>query len=63
LGNISHVVAFRSSSKSIRKLNLQLISNNEFFQIHTKLELGMLDVVGKLVIDIIHLWRWNFEKN
>jgi hypothetical protein len=43
------MVATKSSSKIPRKLNLQLVSNIELFPVHYELELGMLDVAGKLV--------------
>jgi hypothetical protein len=56
------MVAFKSSSKNARKLNLQPISNNRSFETHMELELGRLGIVGKLVKDAIKLWRVNFEK-
>jgi hypothetical protein len=47
----------------LRKSNLQPVLNTEYFQIHTKSELGVLNVAVKLVINAIDLLRWNFEKN
>jgi hypothetical protein len=44
-------------------LNLQYVSNIKLFPSHTKLALGVLGVARKLVKDVVHLWRWDFEKN
>jgi hypothetical protein len=51
------------SSKNTKKLSLHPILNIELFPTHTKLELDVLGVVGKLVKAIVQLWWWNFEKN
>jgi hypothetical protein len=53
--------ASRSSSKFIEKLNLQPVSNIELFLTHTKSELDVLGIARKLMKDVIHLWRRNFE--
>jgi hypothetical protein len=47
LGNVSHVLACRSSSKNTRKMNLQLISNIELFQTHMGLKLSVLAICWK----------------
>jgi hypothetical protein len=60
LGNVSQVVASRSSSKITRKLNLQFLLNIELFPAH--MELGKLGVFRKLVKDVVHQWRRTFEK-
>jgi hypothetical protein len=52
----------RSSSKITRKLNLQLVLNIKLFMTPTESESDMLGIVGKLVKDVVHLWRRNFEK-
>jgi hypothetical protein len=61
MGNVSHMAAFRSSSKNIEKLNLQLIAKIELFLTQTKSEWGVLGIAKKLVKDGLHLWRHNFE--
>ena len=48
-------------SKNARKMILQPISNIELSQTHTQLELDMHGVAGKLMKDVVHLWRENFE--
>jgi hypothetical protein len=62
MGNVSHMATSRSSSKITKKLNLQPISNTELFPTHKKLELDVLGFAKKLVKDVIHLRRLNFEK-
>jgi hypothetical protein len=54
--------AFRSSSIITTKLNLQPILNIELFPIHIESKLDMLGFAGKLVKDVVHLWRKNVEK-
>jgi hypothetical protein len=45
-----------------QKIQENPILNIELFPIHMEMELGMLDVAGKLVKDVVQLrWR-NFEK-
>jgi hypothetical protein len=62
LGNVIFMAPFRSSSKIIRNLNLEPVSNIEIFPTRTKLELSVLCVTGKLVKDVIHMCKRNFEK-
>jgi hypothetical protein len=57
------VATFKSSSNIIRKWNLQPISNIQLFPTHIESELGMLGIAEKLVKDIVHLWKRNFENN
>jgi hypothetical protein len=57
------MTASRSSSKITRKLNLQPIPNIEIILTQIESQLGVLDVVEKLVKDAVHLYRTNFEKN
>jgi hypothetical protein len=46
----------------MEKSNLQPILNIELFQFHTKLKLGVLGAMEKLVKDVVHTRRLNFEK-
>ena len=46
----------------LKNLNFQPILNIELFLTHTKPELGVLGIAKKLVKDVVHLWRQNFEK-
>jgi hypothetical protein len=48
-------------SKNARKMILQPVSNIELSQTHTQLELDVHGVAGKLMKDVVHLWRENFE--
>jgi hypothetical protein len=57
------VAASRSFSKiNTRKVNLQLVLEIELFMTHTKLRLDVLSVVRKLVKDVVHPLRRDFEK-
>jgi hypothetical protein len=47
MGSINNMTASRSFSKISGKLNLQLVSNIEFFPTHIGLKLGVLGVVRK----------------
>jgi hypothetical protein len=49
-----------ASHKNTKKMNFQPILNIELFLTHIKLELGVLGIIGKLVNDVVHLWRQNF---
>jgi hypothetical protein len=55
LGSFSHMAACRSSLENTRKMNLIPVFNKNLPQAHTKLELDVLGVHGKLVKYIIHL--------
>jgi hypothetical protein len=48
--------------KNTYKLNFQPVSNIELFPIQTELELGVLGIAKKLVKDVVHPWRRDFEK-
>jgi hypothetical protein len=48
------MAACRSSSIHTRKMNLILVLNKTFPQVHTKSELGMLGVPEKLVKYVVH---------
>jgi hypothetical protein len=48
--------------KMQKNLNFQPILNIELFLTHTKSELGVLGIAKKLVKNVVHLWRQNFEK-
>ena len=63
MGIVSHMDAYKNSSKCAQKLNFQPVLNIELFPIHMESELGMLGTAVKLVKDTGHLWRWNFWKN
>jgi hypothetical protein len=54
LGSCSHMAACRSSSKNTGKLNLIPVLNKNPPRAHTKLELGVLGVHGKLVKYVVH---------
>jgi hypothetical protein len=62
MGNFSHMAASRNFSKNTRKVNFQPVSNIELFPTHMELELSILGIARKLMKDVVHLWRWNFEK-
>jgi hypothetical protein len=55
LGSFSHIAAYRSSLKNIRKLNIQPILNKNSPWAHMELEFEVLGVVEKLVKYVIHL--------
>jgi hypothetical protein len=58
------MVVCSSSSKNIGKMNLILVLNNTLSLAHTKLELDMLGVLGKLVKYVVYLSkRKNCIKN
>jgi hypothetical protein len=48
------MAACRSSSKNTGKMNLILVLNKTSPQAHTKSELGVLGVHGKLVNYVVH---------
>jgi hypothetical protein len=54
--------ACRSSSKNTGKMNLIPIFNKTSPQAHTKSELDVLDVHGKLVKYVVHLSKKKIEK-
>ena len=54
LGNFCHMVAYRSSSKKIRKLNLIPVLNKNSPQAHMESELNVLGVHKKLVKYVVH---------
>jgi hypothetical protein len=54
-GRFSHMATYRSSLISTRKMNLELILNNNSPRAHMELEFNVLGVGGKLVKYIIHL--------
>jgi hypothetical protein len=64
MGNISHMATSRSFSKNIGKLNLQSILNIELFQF-IGIKIGCTWYAGKLVNDVVQLWRQKkkFNKN
>jgi hypothetical protein len=55
LGNFSHMVACRSSSKNTRKTNLQPSLNKNSPRVHTELGLDVLGVAEKLVKFVVYL--------
>jgi hypothetical protein len=55
LGSFSHMAACRSSSKNTGKMSLIPIFNKNSPQAHTKSELDVLGVHGKLVKYVVHL--------
>jgi hypothetical protein len=57
------LIAFRSSSENIRKMNSQPISNKNLPPAHMELELGMLSGARKLVKDTIHSRQKKIGKN
>jgi hypothetical protein len=57
------VAAYRSFSKNKRKMNLQSILNKNSPEVNTKLEFGVLGVVGKLVKYVVHLPKRKKIKN
>jgi hypothetical protein len=56
-GSFSHMAACRSSSENTGKMSLLPIFNKNSPQAHTKLELDVLGVHGKLVKYVVHLSR------
>jgi hypothetical protein len=54
LGSFSHMAACRSSLQNTWKMSLILVFNKNSPQAHTKSELGMLGVHGKLVKYAVH---------
>jgi hypothetical protein len=62
IGSFSHMAACRISSKNIGKTNLIPVLNKTSPPAHTKLELDMLGVAGKLVKYIVHLSKSKIEK-
>jgi hypothetical protein len=49
------MAACRSSLENARKMNLIPILNKTLLHAHTKLELNVLGVLGKLVKYVVHL--------
>jgi hypothetical protein len=63
LGSFSHMAACRSSSENTRKMSLIPIFNKNSPWAHTKSELDVLGVHGKLVKYVVHLSkRKNWKK-
>jgi hypothetical protein len=63
LGSFSHIAACRSSLENTWKMSLILLFNKNSRQAHTKSELGVLGVHGKLVKYEVHLSkRKNWKK-
>ena len=60
MSKVGYMATSKSSSKNIEKLNFQSILNIELYLAHTKLKLDV--IAGKLVKDVVNLWRWNYEK-
>jgi hypothetical protein len=54
LGSFSHMTAFRSFSKNTRKMSLIPVCSKTSPQVHTKSELNMLGVHGKLMKYVVH---------
>jgi hypothetical protein len=54
-GSFSHMAACRSSSENTGKISLILVFNKNSPRAHTKLELGVLGIHGKLVKYVVHL--------
>jgi hypothetical protein len=54
LGSFSHMAACRSSLENIGKMSLILVFNKNLPRAHTKLELDVLGVHGKLVKYVVH---------
>jgi hypothetical protein len=50
------MVASWSPPQNTKKMILYPILITELFLTHTKLELGVLGIVGKLVKDVVQLW-------
>jgi hypothetical protein len=58
------MAACRSSSKNTRKMKLKPVLNKSSPEAHTKSELGMLGVPGKLVKHVVHSSkRKNLKEN
>jgi hypothetical protein len=55
LGSFSHMAACRSSSENTGKMSLIPVFNKNLPQAHTKSELDVLGVHGKLVKYVVHL--------
>jgi hypothetical protein len=53
------MAACRSSPKNMGRMNLQPFLNKNSPWAHTKLELGVLGVAGKLVKYVVHLSKRN----
>jgi hypothetical protein len=54
LGSFSHMAACRCSFENTWKMSLILVFNKNLPRAHTKLELGVLGVHGKLVKYVVH---------
>jgi hypothetical protein len=54
LSSFSHMAACRSSLENTGKMSLTLVFNKNLPRAHTKLELGVLSVQGKLVKYVVH---------
>jgi hypothetical protein len=66
LGSFNHMAACRSSLENSWKMSLILVFNKNSPQAHTKSELGMLGVYGKLVKYLVHSSKrrnWKKIKN
>jgi hypothetical protein len=56
-GNFSHMVAYRSSSKNIGKMNLQSILNKNSPWTHLESKFDVLNVAKKLLKYVVHLFK------
>jgi hypothetical protein len=51
------MAVYRSSSKNTGKMDLKLVLNKTSLQAHTKSELDVLGVLGKLVKCVVHSFK------